>query len=115
MCPLPRRFPILSQIFGNRKLLGKQDHKYLNKYQNRFQYVPITFNNKLPEFKSPREIQFANITNCARPGVIIEEFFNTNFKEQPECSDQSIESDHYTHTHYNETHLVDTYHFKSTS
>lgn len=40
-----------------------------------------TFHNKTPQFKLLRYNHFTKITNCAKPGVILDKFRNTAFNE----------------------------------
>lgn len=85
----PQRFPTNSQVFGKPKNNWQPRPQIPQQRPQPMSVCTSTVNNKPPQFNSPRFNHFANVTNCARPGVIIEEVFNTEFNEQPECSDDN--------------------------
>lgn len=86
--PPQRRLPTNSQVFGKPQNVWKPRPQTPQPRPQPMSVCASTSNMRTPQFgqqntSNNRYNHFANQTRQARPGVIIEEVFNTEFSEQP--------------------------------
>lgn len=82
--PPQRKFPTNTQVFGKPKNVWTPNSRNAQPRPQPMSICATTTQNRQPQNYRPSYNHFANRTNQARPGVIIEEVFNTEFAEQPQ-------------------------------